>query len=275
MNPPTLTSSGEFQWNSAGSPLGLYNFDVTATNAVGSDVGQLSLNLVAPPPPVLPSVVDANLGDRLLGSVINHTFTTSAGDFITWGNLNVSGPGAPVNAPSLSSNGVFNWNTSGSPLGLYNFDATATNDAGSDVGQLTLNLVTPPPRPPIVLDARIEATPGDTILHTFTAMDQDTPLANLTWSSFTFEGDGIAIPPMFDPVTGLFGWNTAGSPEGIYRGLVTVSDPSGFSDTGTLWIGLGVTLPTFPGGEPEIPEPVTITHLGLAILGFSALLRRR
>jgi hypothetical protein len=275
-NAPLLSSNGELTWNTSGSPLGQYNFDVTATNAVGSDVGRLLVNLVEPPPPILPAVVDANLGNRLLGSVVNHTFTTSAGDLpITWDNLTASGPNAPANAPLLSSNGVFSWNTAGSPVGQYNFDVTATNAGGSDIGRLSLNLVTPPPGPPNALSIGIEATPGDTVLHTFDVFDPDTPLADLMWSNFLFEGDGVAIQPTFDPETRLFSWNTAGSPDGVYRALVTVSDPSGLSDTGGLWIGLGVGVPTFPGGEPEIPEPATMTHLGLAIFGLLGLVRRR
>ncbi len=86
--------------------------------------------------------MDVNSGDREQGSVISHTFTTSVGvPPITWGNLIASGPGSLVNAPSLTANGVFNWNSAGSPLGQYNFDVTATNGFGSDVGRLSLNLV--------------------------------------------------------------------------------------------------------------------------------------
>jgi hypothetical protein len=275
---PNLSPNGEFTWNTAGSPLGLYDFDVTATNAVGSDVGRLSLNLVAPPPPpppVLPSVVNANLGNRPLGGVLTHRFTTSAGDSpIEWDNLVISGPGSPANPPSLTSDGLFSWNTSGSTLGLYNFDVTATNAAGSDIGRLWLNLVAPLPQPPSVNDTGIEIAPGETVVHTFTAFDADTSLAELTWSNLVFEGDSVAIPPTFDPLTRLFSWNTAGSPDGTYKALVTVSDPMGFSDTGALWIGLGVGMPTFPGGEPEIPEPATMTHLSLATLGLLIAVRR-
>ena len=105
-------------------------------------VGSIGVETPLPRPPV---VVDANLGDREQGSVIGHTFTTSIGDPpITWGNLIANGPGPLVNAPSLTANGVFNWNSAGSPLGLYNFDVTATG-FGSDVGRLSLNLVAPGP----------------------------------------------------------------------------------------------------------------------------------
>jgi hypothetical protein len=45
-NAPILTAGGAFSWNSAGTdPLGIYTFDVTATNPLGSSVGRLTVNL--------------------------------------------------------------------------------------------------------------------------------------------------------------------------------------------------------------------------------------
>jgi hypothetical protein len=49
-NAPTLTAGGAFSWNSAGTdPLGIYTFDVTAINPLGSGVGRLTVNLVPEP----------------------------------------------------------------------------------------------------------------------------------------------------------------------------------------------------------------------------------
>jgi hypothetical protein len=49
---PILTPDGMFSWNTVGSPLGLYNFDVSATNPVGTSAGRLSVNLVHQSAPV-------------------------------------------------------------------------------------------------------------------------------------------------------------------------------------------------------------------------------
>jgi hypothetical protein len=105
-------------------------------------VGSISVEGSVPLPPV---VVDSNLGNRLRGSTIDHTFTTSHGDSpITWDNLLVSGTGTPAIPPTLTPGGAFTWDSTGSPLGQYNFDVTATNATGSDVGRLSLNLIAVP-----------------------------------------------------------------------------------------------------------------------------------
>jgi hypothetical protein len=219
-----------------------------------------------------PVVVDANLGDRGQGSFLGHTFATSSGATpVAWSNLIASGPASPVIAPTLTSGGVFTWNSAGSALGQYHFDVTATNPGGTDVGRLSLNLVAPPPEPPILLNYVKGARPNDFVIHTFSATDSDTPLTDLTWSNFVFEGADVAIVPTFDPLTRSFSWNTAGSPDGLYAARVTVSDPTGGSDTGTLFISLG----DLPGGEPELPEPATMTHLILTIIGLLGLVRKR
>jgi hypothetical protein len=266
-NPPALTSEGVFTWDSAGSPAGLYNFDVTAINSGGSDMGRLSINLIEPPP-VPPLVIDANLGDRTQGNEVFHHFTTSAGDLpIAWSDLVLSGPAIPLSAPTLSAGGAFQWNTAGSPLGLYNFDVMATNSGGSDIGRLSINLVAPYSEPPVVEDSTIVALPSAVITHLISAYDPDTEVTELTWTNVTFEGLEATIQPQFDSATQVFTWDTTGSPVGIYEFRVTASDTVGGSDIGRLLIGLGVELPSdADGGDVDIPEPATICLAGLAIL---------
>jgi hypothetical protein len=216
------------------------------------------------PPPVPPVVVDLNLGNRVQGSLIDHTFTTSAGaPPISWSNLIVGGPGVPANPPSLSSAGAFNWNSAGSPLGQYNFDVTATNLGGSDVGRLSLNLVSPAPVP---VDDFLHIVPGELVTHTFRANDPDTPAASLTWSDFTFTGDGVAIQPTFDALTQLFSWNTAGSEIGAYTARVKITDPQGNFNFGTLHISLGST---------DIPEPSAAALALFALLSIIGRARRK
>jgi hypothetical protein len=93
----------------------------------------------------LPVVADRDLGNRPQGSLIKHSFSTLLGDPpITWSNRKISGPSIPAISPVLTSDGMFSWNTVDSPLGLYNFDVTATNQVGSSSGRLSVNLVHEP-----------------------------------------------------------------------------------------------------------------------------------
>jgi hypothetical protein len=148
-------------------------------------------------------------------------------------------------------------------LGQYNFDVTATNSGGSDVGRLSLNLVSPAP---VIVDESLPVFPGELFTHTFRAVDPDTPAANLTWSDFTFEGVGVAIQPTFDPLTQLFSWNTAGSQEGTFTARVKITDLQGNSDFGTLQIVLD---------DLFIPEPSTAMLAVFALLSVVGGARRK
>jgi hypothetical protein len=269
---PTLSPEGMLQWDSTGSAFGTYHFDVTAINNGGSDVGRVSVNVR----PVPPQVLDGDLGDKRQGSYIHHNFKTSTGDGpITWEDLVVNSPAPLVNPPSLSSSGHLVWDSAGSPPGLYHFEVTASNGGGSDSGRLSVNL---PPIAPYVHDSSIEAEPNEIINYTLTARDPDTPMTELIWSDITFVGLDVAIQPQFDAATQTFTWNTAGSPAGVYDFRVTATDLHGGADFGRLHIGLGLPLdddytsgddadsPTFPGGDPEVPEPTTMSLLGAAVI---------
>jgi hypothetical protein len=100
-----------------------------------------------PPEPVAPLVVDVVLpGEIFPGSLVTHQFTTSLGDLpITWSNLVASSP--TENPPTLTADGLFNWQTRLDRGGLYHFDVTATNAGGSDTGRLTLRLAIIPDIP--------------------------------------------------------------------------------------------------------------------------------
>jgi hypothetical protein len=104
-----------------------------------------------------PTVVDATINNVLAGTVVNHTFTTSAGDPpITWGSFAFSGytpayggnggPGYnPPNAASFNTgNQQFSWNSLGAKRGIYVWNVTATNAAGNDVGSLTVHVTRVP-----------------------------------------------------------------------------------------------------------------------------------
>jgi hypothetical protein len=209
--------------------------------------------------PLPPLVVDTNLGDQTQGNLINHPFTTSAGALpITWDNLLVSGAGTPAIAPTLNSSGMFSWNSAGSPLGLYNFDVTATNAGGSDVGRLSLNLVAPPPLAPVVVDHQFSGIPGDLFMHTFQTVAGDPPI---TWSNLTSVGSGTpAIAPQLSS-DGQFTWDSTGSEREFFHFRVTATNSVG-SDNGDLIVDLREAV--------DVPEPSTMTPLAIAFWALFA-----
>lgn len=128
--------------------------------------------------------------------------------------------------------------------------------------------VCPPEIPPVVVDTYLFGITGDQFTHTF-AVSQGSPV---TWSDFALlsytpnygarpDATGPAIPPAFDPLTGQFTWNSAGSPIGDYVWGVDATNFNG-TDQGLLHIGLFA------------PEPSTASLFALATLATIGCRRR-
>jgi hypothetical protein len=66
VNPPTLSETGLFSWQTSKLDVGsLYHFDVTATNAGGSDTGRLTLRLAIIPEPTAIALLALGIGTSL------------------------------------------------------------------------------------------------------------------------------------------------------------------------------------------------------------------
>ncbi|HVF63595.1 MAG TPA: PEP-CTERM sorting domain-containing protein [Casimicrobiaceae bacterium] len=170
-------------------------------------------------------------------------------------------PSGNIGADVSFSGNIFARNAAGQQVAQVEFEWLFDG-----VAQGSTNLA------PVGNDAIINALLGSTVNHTFTATDDGNPNppGSLTWLFLSFLGGGAVNAPTFNPATQQFTWDSTGSPAGQYVAQVQVSD-SALTDIVLLTINVGQQPPP-PG---KIPEPGTLSLLGLALAGLGFGIRRK
>jgi hypothetical protein len=120
--------------------------------------------------------------------------------------------------------------------------------------------------PPHGVDEEINfpaAGPGVTFTHQFAVTDAEDPASALVWSNLRFSLDGRR-DPQFQPTlspSGMFSWDTTGSPRGIYTATAIVTDSLGYRDMALLTIN-------------TTPEPSIVAVCGVAVIALASIRRR-
>jgi len=279
-----FSSSNSWIWLTSGAQSGTYSIAVQARNATGTSspsgfdaetLVNFVLNPTGPAAITAMDIVTAPASPQLAGTPVSFTATNvvggSAASRYQFWLKNTSGVYTLVQPYSTSN--VFNWDTTGLPLGNYTVAVQAKNAdsaAGYDVERVvnysilatqppaatTLEIVTSPNSP------RVAGTP---VSFTATAGGGSGNYQYQFWLKNTF-GVYTLVQPY--SASNVFNWNTAGLLPGTYSVAVqarSTGSSAGFDvETVVSYVILPLPATTLnllvsPGSPAAIGTPVSIT----------------
>ncbi len=255
----TLNSSIFWNGSSANTPI-LFNFSnvqpevLRGANYVGNLGALGGAGLTLSYDQVLNAVINSQPPGFTINAATGALFIPAASTATYLDN-----PTSNIGADYSFSGNIFGRTAAGALSGQVEFEwlFDAVNTAANNA--------------PSVNDLIINALVGDTVNATVTAVDDGQPIppGALSWTNIGLLGGlGSCLnAPSFNTATQAFSWNTAGCAVGSYIYQVSVSD-SLLTDGGTISINLAA-----PGNG--VPEPGTLSLIGLAALGLGAFSRRR
>jgi hypothetical protein len=187
-------------------------------------------------------------------NALQSDFTTAGGQIL------VPGTGVPTTVAAFSV-------LAGTTLGPFNFLSGSGTSQGGTPDYIFTGCIDCEPHPFAFAINNVIANDPGMVMGTFMTTNGADSWHDFQFLSYTpgFGGSGIgpAVPATFDPSTQKFAWTTLGSAPGTYLWQVSATNLFG-TDSGTIRVLI-----------TAIPEPATLSLVGLCMFTGYSLVRRR
>ncbi len=192
------------------------------------------------------------IGNKVVNETNTLIFTVSVagsgGDMLTY-----SASGLPAGATFNASTRTFRWTPTASQSGSYAVTFTVADSWGlSDSETITIAVVNVNQPPVLATIGNKSVNMESNLTFAVSAVDPDGDM-------LTYSASGLPPGATFSASTRAFNWTTTASQAGSYDVTFTVMDPWGLSDSETIVITVGTTIPSICGdGVCQINEDYNI-----------------